>query len=203
MNSAGSDDVSTPLRAAIERSWDQWGDRASLMGDLSFEAAMSRADHGELHAALPRLWELAVPRTAPAEWGAAIADRLTAAGWSQWPSPDRHIVNAVIDAWWESELVLEPAVRAAHDVLAGLVRSERPLIGFQQRWLNEFDGPGARHLARMVIDGLSSPLWANQADRQGQMLSWARSEPVVIGLTVVGGIHLEPGELSAALDVLL
>ena len=45
--------------------------------------------------------------------------------------------------------------------------------------------------------------WKSFGDERSQILSWCRSEPVVIGLTVVGGVHLDEGQLGAALDRML
>ena len=70
-------------------------------------------------------------------------------------------------------------------------------------WLDALDGPAARHLARFVIDGPTDPGWEASEDHAGQVLAWARTEPVLFGLTLVGGVHLDDGMLGEALDVLL
>jgi hypothetical protein len=70
-------------------------------------------------------------------------------------------------------------------------------------WLDDLDGPAARHLATVVITQLPEAEWAAHQDERAQILAWCRSEPVVIGLTVVGGVHLDDGQLSDALDRML
>jgi hypothetical protein len=133
----------------------------------------------------------------------AVFDRLEAAGWHDWPDADRRLVDDVLDLWWATELQLEPGEPSVHDVLAALARLHPPMIRWLDPWLRDLDGPGARHLVRMVADQLSSVRWAERPDRRAQVVAWTRSEPVVIGLTLVGGVHLEPGQLGDALDRML
>jgi hypothetical protein len=85
------------------------------------------------------------------------------------------------------------------------VRGEvRPLL---DRWLAELDGPGAVHLAELLRDGLDPdthrlvhPGWEGIEDLAGRVVAWARSEAVILGLTLLGGTHLDRTLLSDALD---
>ena len=80
--------------------------------------------------------------------------------------------------------------------MLGVLRQPKPL-------LVGLEGAGALHLADLAIGGLGSSAWDQQPDRRGQVLGWLASEPVILGLTLVGGVHLDDGQLGAALDVML
>jgi len=62
---------------------------------------------------------------------------------------------------------------------------------------------GARHLAEVIVSRLPEAEWEGSEDQRSQILGWSRTEPVIIGLTVVGGVHLDDGQLSDALDLML
>ncbi len=191
------------VTAALDDVWSRFGSRDSLFPNLALDAVLVRAEHGELRASLPRMLELATRPLGDPEVAVAVFDRLENAGWSDWDASDRRTIERVLDQWWLTELALEPGEPALHDVLAALARLDIELIRWLEPWLCDLDGPGARHLARMVEDQLSSARWREIPDRRGQVLAWTRSEPVVMGLTIVGGVHLAPGQLGDALDRML
>lgn len=197
-----------PIAESLQRLWLEMSPARSLLPDLAFDAVLARADHGELRACLPRLLELVTLPGADPELAMAVFDRIgslsaSALPASVWSTRDRTMILDLCDLWWETELALEPGEPAVHDVLSALVRLDVPVVRWLEPWLRNFDGPGARHLIRLVADGLHSARWHDVPDRRQQVLSWTRTEPVVIGLTLVGGVHLEPGELGDALDRML
>lgn len=202
------------LLAALTARWTPPG---SLVRDLPADAllawvdgAAERGDDDAVRAAWPPLLALAVAdRLAPFEPWEVLA-RLEAGGWHRWARADRDRVVAVLDGWWRATLLGHPSHPGAHDVLvaqAALRGEVRPLL---DRWLDELDGPGAVHLAELARDDidpetrrLRHPGWDGREDLATQVVAWARSEPVLLGLTLVGGSHLEPGLLPAALDRLV
>ncbi len=191
------------VAGALDDVWSRFGSRDSLFPNLALDAVLVRADQGELRAALPRMLELATSPLADPEGAVAVFDRLEAAGWSDWAADERRSIERVLDQWWLTELALEPGEPALHEVLGALARLDIELVRWLDPWLRDLDGPGARHLASMVDDQLSWSRWQETPDRRRQVLAWTRSEPVVMGLTVVGGVHLEPGQLGDALDRML
>lgn len=188
---------------SIRGLWATVGSADSLLPDLAFDAVVARADHGEFAACLPRLLELSTAPRADPDLAVAVFDRLEAHGWTGWPDDRRRQVEHLLDLWWATLLRSDPGIPALHEVLAALVRLDQPVRRWLQPWLEDLDGSGARHLVLLVADGLSSQRWAEVPDRRGQVLAWTRSEPVLMGLTLVGGVHLEHGELGEALDRML
>ena len=164
---------------------------------------MARARAGEAKQALPRLLELALTDGLERVELTAPFDLLGELDWPRWPAAERDAIEELLDTWWEwtrtaSEPQLSPGV-----VLACLCRVGVPQIRWLGPWLDDLDGPTAQHLARIVIEQLPEPEWEGIEDERSQILGWTRTEPVVIGLTVVGGVHLHPGQLSVALDHML
>ncbi len=191
------------ITASLARLWHDLAPPDSLLPDLAFDAVLSRADHGEFIECLPRLLELVTLPGADPESAVAVFDRLEAHDWTAWPDDRRRPIEKLLDQWWATELALEPGEPAVHDVLAALIRLDQPVGRWLQPWLEALDGPGARHFVAMVADQLSSDRWAEYPDRREQVLAWSRSEPAIMGLTLVGGVHLEPGQLGQALDRML
>ncbi len=191
------------IASSLEQLWSDLAPAGSLLPDLGFDAVLARADHGEFMSCLPRLLEVATLPGADPETAIAVFDRLEANEWTSWPDRQRRPIEKLLDLWWATELALEPGIPPVHDVLAALARLDQPMQRWLQPWLEDFDGPGARHFVALVIDQLSSQRWAELPDRREQVLAWTRSEPAVLGLTVIGGVHLEAGELGEALDRML
>lgn len=191
------------LGEAIDRLWDVFGDRTSLFSVLDSDAVLARAHAGEVRGALPRLMELIVADAVSPADRIESFDLLSSEDVAPWSRADRSAIERFADTWWRFTLETEQPAPPVDAVLACLVRLDAPLIRWLSRWLDELDGPAAHHLARTVIDGLDDPGWADHDDEREQILGWARTEPVVLGLTVVGGVHLDEGELSEALDRML
>jgi hypothetical protein len=191
------------LGRVIDRLWDVLGDRTSLFPVLPADAALARAGAGELKAAMPRLLELAVGGVVETMEITEPFDLLREAEWTTWPAAERQAVEKMADTWWEwTRRSIEPQPGVGV-VLACLCRLGVPPIRWLGPWLEDLDGPAAQHLARIVIEQLPEAEWTTMEDQRQQILAWSRTEAVVIGLTVVGGVHLDDGQLSAALDLML
>lgn len=191
------------LGRAIDELWAVLGDRTSLFPDLPDDAALARVRNGELKAGLPRLLELAIGGEAVNMAITEPFDLLRAADWTGWPGVERQAVEGVVDTWWEWTRGSNDPQPSPGLVLACLCRLGVPVVRWLTPWLDDLDGPAARHLAVVVIDQLPEAEWAVVEDEREQILAWCRSEPVVIGLTVVGGVHLDDDQLSHALDRML
>lgn len=191
------------LVGAVERVWDELGDRNSLFPSLADDAAMARAHAGEAKQAIPRLLELAVADQLAHMSIVEPFGLLAEVDWRRWPDSERRSVEALLDTWWTwTRMAIDPEVSPGR-VLACLCRTDIPQIRWLGPWLDDLDGPPAQHLAEVIIGQLPEPEWEGQEDQRSQILGWTRTEPVVIGLTIVGGVHLDEGKLSAALDLML
>ena len=197
----------TPLRgelgASVDRLWSVLGDRESLFPELPDDAALARARAGELVEAMPRLLELAIGGGLERVVITEPFDMLREADWTTWSVDRRVAIENVVDTWWTWT---RTAIESDHSpglVLACLCRLGVPQIRWLGAWLEDLDGPAAGHLAEVVIGQLPEPEWEGFDDERSRILGWCRTEPVIIGLTVVGGVHLEEGQLSAALDLML
>lgn len=191
------------LTEAIERVWDALGDRTSLMPSLLDDAVMARARTGETKEAIPRLLELAIVDQLEHLNITEPFELLAEAGWRRWPDQERRAIEALLDTWWTwTRTAIEPTVQPGR-VLACLCRTGIPQVRWLGPWLDDLDGPPAQHLAEVIISQLPEPEWEGAEDERSQILGWSRTEPVVIGLTIVGGVHLDDGQLSDALDLML
>lgn len=191
------------LAEAIDRVWDVLGDRTSLMPSLLDDAVIARARTGEVKEALPRLLELAVVDELEHVDIVEPFDLLAEVAWRRWPDAERRVIEDLLDTWWTwTRTAIEPTI-APGRVLACLCRTGIPQVRWLGPWLDDLDGPPAQHLAEVIISQLPEPEWAGAEDERSQILGWSRTEPVVIGLTVVGGVHLADGQLSDALDLML
>lgn len=196
------------LTEAIDRLWATMADDYGLLPDLALDAVVARADRGELEAATPRLIELTVGHHLPVADAAGVVDRL---GRHRWDTAGRAVVTEALDAWWLETLKRSPAEQAApyrtEVVLGVLVGFGAPMVRWLGPWLDELDGPGAAHLARVVLGGpdglVGGPAWDGKADQARQVLGWARTETVINGLTLIGGVHLDDGVLDRVLDRLI
>ena len=195
----------------------RWTPARSLVPALEPDALLAwidgageRGDDDAVRAATPRLVELAIADDLhPVPVWEALS-HLVPAGWRAWPLEDQMAVEAVLDSWWRATLLGHPSRPRAHDVLVAQARMRgvvRPLL---DRWIQELDGPGALHLAELIVHDVDPETavlhhegWQGFEDLATQVVAWARSEAVILGLTLVGGIHLPPGLLSEALDRLL
>lgn len=191
------------LAKAIDHVWDVLGSRDSLFPSLPDDAVMARARSGEPKEAMPRLLELAVVDGLEHLSITDPFDLLASSGWTAWPDADRRAIEQLLDTWWTwTRTAIDPPV-APGLVLACLCRVGVPQVRWLGPWLDDLDGPAAQHLAEVVTRQLPQVEWEGFEDERSQILGWSRTEPVIIGLTVVGGVHLEEGKLSAALDLML
>lgn len=195
------------LAAGLDGLWATMADDYGLLPDLAVDAVLARADRGELAAATPRLAELLVGHELPLADAAGIVRRFGRHGWA---AAERMVVTEVLDAWWLETLKRSPAEQVepyrTEAVLGVLVGFGAPMVRWLGPWLDELDGHGASHLATVVLggpDGLAGPAWIDKADEARQVLAWARTETVVNGLTLIGGVHLDDGVLGRVLDRLI
>lgn len=196
-------DHPTPLDNAITHLWEVFSDPLSLLSDLPSDAVLVRADTGELRFCLPRLLELLIRDELTPVEGFSIADRLRLDDWQSWPPLERVALESFFDAWWLTTLALESGPLAAHEVLSVLVHLGVPLVRWLGPWLEDLDGPAANHFAELVLSGMSAPAWQAAVDERGQVKAWTESEACVLGIALVGGIHLPEGQLSDVLDHLV
>ncbi len=190
------------LNEAVDRLWETFGDRDSLVTALPADACLARASSGELKAMLPRLCELMVDPSDAVPSSKAF-DLCTEADWTKWPAPERFALEAFADTWWLHTITGDTSAPSADDVLAILSHLDTPLVRFLGPWIDEFDGPAAHHLAEAILHRFSSPHWAGREDERSQVEGWTRTEAVILGITMVGGVHLDDGVLSRVLDRLL
>lgn len=185
------------------------GEDYGLLPELSLDAVMARAERGEVVAAAPRLLELVVSETEAIDDAAAVIAFL---GDGEWTATQRGAIEETLDAWWLEALMTEPtdhrAPYTAAAVLGILVGYGAPMVRWLEAWLAELDGPGAQHLASMVIEGIGSsawqhPAWADKIDEAAQVLAWAKTETVLHGVVMIGGTHLQDGVLGELLDRLI
>ena len=204
-----SDTSPPPVRSirldrALVASWRVLADDYGLFPELAFDAVIARADRGELAAATPRLLELTVDHRLTVEEAASVTERL---GRHRWSSKRLAAIEEVLDAWWLETLMRSPGEHPApftpEVVLGVLVGYRAPMVRWLEPWLAELDGPGAAHLATVVVHGLDGPAWAGKRDQAQQVLGWARTETVINGLTLIGATHLEDGVLGDVLDRLI
>lgn len=201
---AHDENLSHRLDGALTGAWAALAPEPGLFPGLAFDAARARATTGELVVATPRLLELIVTAEATVEEAASFVAEL---GRHPLGTAERAAVTDVLDAWWQETLLLDPGAHrepfTPAVVLGVLAGFDAPMVRWLGPWLTELDGPGAHHLAAVVVDGLDGPAWVGKEDRAGQVQAWAATEPVVNGLTLIGGVHLGPDAMSDVLDRLI
>ncbi len=177
---------------------------SELLDQLAMDAALARAAAGEMELVVPRLARLLVGGGATIPEAVEATVRLGAYGWD---TSGRQLIDEVLEAWWEQVLHLGPGEHSPGfgpaDALGILADYEDSMVRWFDPWLTALDGAGAVHLVDMVVDGLGGPAWDGKADKAAQVLGWARTEPVVTGLTMIGGVHVDPERFSVALDRLI
>ncbi len=191
------------MATAIDALWATFGDRSSLMPYLEADAVMARARTGELKVAIPRLAELVVTDALVGVEPTELFEMLSSADWQSWPAGERSAIGQFADTWWTFTRSDEDPLVEADTVLACLAHLDVPLVRWLGPWLTDLDGPGAGHLATTVIERLTAKGWATRPDERLQILAWTRTEPVIVGLTLIGGVHLDEGQLGQALDLML
>lgn len=198
---------SNTLTEALERAWATMADDYGLLPDLAVDAVLSRFDRGEVVAATPRLLELLVAQELSV---ATAADLVVRLGDRPWSASQLVAIQDVLDAWWLEVLMQEPGEHAEpftpEAVLGILAGFDAPMIRWFEPWVPELDGPGAVHLASIVVAGrdqLTEAAWSEKQDCADQLFGWARTETVINGLALIGGTHLDDELLSETLDLLI
>ena len=188
---------------AIESVWRAFGRSEGLISHLAPDAAWVRAQSGEFEACLPRLLELWAENALTTNPKAHEVLRATAEAWPELTSPQARSVEALGDVLWERVLTTHPSSPSADELLSQLVFLGLPMVRWLDPWLVSLDGPGAPQLADAIVRPAASEAWDLQPDYRQQLQAWAATEAVVIGLTVVGGVHLDEGDLAALFDRLI
>lgn len=207
---------SPDLVKAVDRLWsdmvsvdDGGGEKDyGLLPGLPFDAALARLDRAdsspEAARCVPRLVELMVEHRLSVDEAGVVVDRFSLGAWTD--RQYRAVLN-VLDAWWLQALRREPGehhLEYPPSVVLGLVAGTGARMSrWLGVWIDELDGPGARHLADTILGGLNGPSWQGKDDEAEQVLGWARTEAVVNGVALVGAVHLEPEVVGRLLDRLL
>ena len=174
-----------------------------LIEELSHDALWALANAEDLDRCTPRLTELLITGQLDVADPWEVTGLFARDGWPRWSAGERRAVLESFDAWWATLIEIHPLPPGVDAILGSLSLLDEPLVRWLQPLLVGLDGAGALHLAELAVGGLQSVAWQGQADRRGQVLGWLASEPVILGLTLVGGVHLDDGQLGAALDVML
>lgn len=177
---------------------------SGLLDELPMDAVLARAGRDELEPAAGRLLELMVSGQADLD---QAVDAMTLIASHHWADHARRQLESVLDSWWAEALNLdageqEAGYRAA-DVLGVIAGYDAPMVRWLEPWLVSLDGPGSVHLVDIVLDGLPGPAWADKPDEASQVFGWARTEPVINGLILIGATHVAPDRMSDALDRLI
>ena len=168
-----------------------------LADDIEIPTLLALADAGELAGVTAPLVEAVIGGLIPAIDRADLLARWRTTDLVRWGA-----LIDVADAWWTEARWADTAA-PAHHLLADLCHLGEPMSRWLQPWLEDLDGEPARHLAAAVLADWDAPGFAELPDEQQQCRSWAASEPVVFGLTLVGGVHLDDGDLGEVLDRLV
>lgn len=188
---------------AIDRVWTTFGRSEGLLVDLAADAVWVRAHQGEFFACLPRLLELwTLNQLGVAVGGHELLAEVSNA-WGELTAPQARSVEYLADTVWEKALTTYPSQPTSDVLLGELIYLDLPMIRWLERWLNSLDGPASQHLADAVLRPSLTSAWQARPDERQQLIGWAASEPVVMGLTLVGGVHLAQGDLTELFDQLI
>ncbi|MFB7473594.1 hypothetical protein [Kitasatospora sp. NPDC056184] len=118
--------------------------------ELVPSVAAEVADHWDDFAALyrrmtPRIVRLLVTGRLHVDHG-LVASRLLAAGWQDWPAPERRALERVWGAWWRSTLHAYPAVDSVTAVLEAVSVSTGSLAPWLAVWAGTRTEAADRHL---------------------------------------------------------
>lgn len=192
--------ISRPLADAIDHLCDVFPIPPGLLRDLPADAVFARAATGEFRESLARLLELVALDELGDRHAFEAFDLLGSHRWQEMGAAEVGAISRFADAWWVASLADHPGPPRPADRLGELCHLGLPMVRWLSAWLDELDGPGAHHLADFVLEGSDHPAWQKYHDEYGQVVAWTQSEPVVMGITLVGGVHLGPEILRAVLD---
>ena len=202
----GTDGLQLVAAGAVAEALDAvrraFGEPQGLISDLPADATWARARAGELNECIPRLLEL---------WAAADLEPVPAQdvlahladNWDEFPPAGQRAIESLADVLWTQALTTHPSEPSADELLGQLIHLRLPMVRWLEPWLGLLDGPGAPQLADSILRHTEAGAWAAVPDARSQLEAWARSEPVVMGIAVVGGVHLDEGDFGALLDRLV
>ncbi len=192
--------MSGPLQSSLHAIRVEFPSSYELVDELAADAALAVARSGDLEGSLHRLLTLVGEDRMMDSSAAEVFDLMGDADWQRWDMPAVQAISAWADAWWATALYVDVDEKPAGDVLGQLVHLELPLTRWLSPWMDALDGPGAQHLAVFIIDGSDDPGWSAYPDLLDQTNAWTRTEAVVNGFMMIGGMHLQDGQLSEILD---
>jgi len=199
---------------ALAKIWG-WHDDYGLIEHLAVDAVMARTTAGELLLTAPRLLQLTIDGQLAMPDAALVIETI---GSGVWNKQQRADLEALFDAWWLESLNLDVGEHVQNELGEQLVPSvvlgllahydPAPMVRWLLVWVDQLDGPGARHLASFLISAEPESNWADTAwdrreEKRQEVKGWARTDAVIYGLTMVGATHLEPDALSDVLDQLI
>ena len=191
------------VELAVAQVWSVFGRQEGLLSELPADAVWARAQDGEMNACLPRLlelWALNELDDGPPEF--EVLDQI-ARDWDKLAPKEARSIEHLGDTLWQQALLTYPSDPSADELLGGLAHLPLPMVRWLDRWLSSLDGPGALHLADSILRPSNTDAWTAVPDARQQLEAWAASEPIIMGLTVVGGVHLDEGDLGRLLDRLI
>ena len=205
---AASTGQGSRLDIALAAVW-AWFEDYGIIRSLAADAVLARARRNELMLSTPRLLQLLVNGTLKFT-DATLVARVLAEG--PWDQRQRAQINDVLDAWWYETLHLDVGEHRFNgsgecyvpgSVLGVLAHYSHhtpkphsvPLGRWLDVWRSALDGPASIHLAKAIVASPQAQEWADNAwqeldDARQQFLAWARTEPILNGLTLVGGTHI-------------
>ncbi len=192
--------LSRPVQDALVVLKAEFVSDSRLMGELAADAVFARAAAGELAGCVARLLELVTTNELGGRHTYEVFDLLAAGSWQGWDIPAVRSIACWADAWWKTGLAEFPGEQRAIDRLGDLAHLALPMGRWLSVWLEEFDGPGAQHLADFIVHGSSYSAWEGYEDQLQQAVSWTQSDSVVTGITMIAGVHFEPGQMASVLD---
>ncbi len=197
--------MDVPNRPAIDFQplWDAFGTEFGLLPELALDAVLARYRQGE-PACIPRIIELVCSRSVTVTESAAALRVLDLEPLS---STQRRMVESVLDRWWLLALSVPNENGGVTDTLGILAGFGASVQRWLHVWLENFDGLGASLFVEAVLgyndDLPASGAWLDKQDEWTQFRQWCRSEPTVMGFTLLGGSHVRDSEMTAVLELIV
>ncbi len=193
----------TPRSLPLQRSLDllrvEFPTDRALSGELGSDALFALAST-DIESVLVDLLTLAGDGLLGDRYAYEIFDLLNDAGWADWDMPAVQAIVRWADAFWLTALRMMPENADAGAALGQLVHLDLGMVKWLAVWLDELDGYGAEHLANFLIEGSDHPGWDGYEDERAQVRTWAQSDTVINGFTMIGGVHLPAGRMEQVLD---
>lgn len=125
---------------------------------------------------LPRILEISVQDASEAHYPQVVLGKLRLANWQSWPRHERAAIEALVDAWFERDLMLDltetlefwPVANTVEAMLCATARADLPLEGLLARLQDPAMAPV---LAQLKADFPKRPenFWADAPDGFAQV----------------------------------